>query len=182
MSYFNQITSRLIFRKASSDDVAAWKEFLIKNSLIHFLGLDLNKSPEELATNWISMQLKRYDDVGLGHLAVIEKDSGLLIGMAGIIPRNWADREDYEIAYSFIPRYWGKGFATEAAKSLLEYGRENIQTDRFISIIDLENHASANVARKNGMKVLFQTEFLGMDVNVFGINLNSSVTSASSNE
>ena len=106
MSYFNQITSRLIFRKASSDDVAAWKEFFIKNSLIHFLGLDLNKSPEELATNWISMQLKRYDDVGLGHLAVIEKDSGLLIGMAGIIPRNWADREDYEIAYSFIPRYF----------------------------------------------------------------------------
>ncbi|MEM9050969.1 MAG: GNAT family N-acetyltransferase [Bacteroidota bacterium] len=173
MSYFNQGSGRLIFRKTSLEDVSDWKEFFINNSLIHFLGLDLNKSPEELATNWIEMQLKRYEELGLGHLAVTEIDSGLFIGMAGIIPRNLADRKDHEIAYSFIPRYWGKGYATEAARSLLQYGKQNIQTDRFISIIDLENHACANVARKNGMEILFQTEFLGMDVNVFGINLNS---------
>ena len=173
MSYFHQESERLIFRKVGLGDVPAWREFFINDSLVHFLGLALNKSPEELATNWIEMQLKRYEECSLGHLAVIEKTSNQLIGMAGIIPRNLADREDYEIAYSFIPKYWGKGFATEAARTLLDYGKENIKTDRFISIIDLENHASANVARKNGMEILFQTEFLGMDVNVFGINLNS---------
>jgi len=44
-----------------------------------------------------------------------------------------------------------------------------MKADRFVSIIDKNNIDSINVAKKNGMEVLFETHYLGMDVYVYGV-------------
>lgn len=169
MDYFNQNSERLKYRKLTEEDISSWVEFFIDNDRLQYLGIDLQKSKEILAEEWIKAQLIRYKNQGLGHLAVELKKSGNFIGMGGILPRELNGNKEYEIAYSLKPNYWGNGYATEIAKTMREFGSKIIDTDRFISIIDVANVESANVAKKNGMTVLFNTEYLGMKVNVFGI-------------
>ena len=170
MSYFNQETERLKFRKLTREDIPTWTKFFLDNDRLRFLGIDLSKTPESHSTEWIERQLKRYVTEGLGHLAVELKETNEFIGVGGIIPRELESKIELEIAYSLIPEYWKKGYGTELAIQLKEFGFKNIKPKRFVSIIDKENSDSINVAVKNGMKVLFETNYLGMDVQVFGIN------------
>jgi len=79
------------------------------------------------------------------------------------------EKNEYEIAYSLKPKYWGKGYATEIAKTMIEYGFSSKLSERFISIIALENLNSSKVAIKNGMKLEYNTDYLNMMVNVFSV-------------
>ncbi len=168
--YFNQESERLKFRKLTSEDISSWIEFFSNNKHLKYLGIDLQKEPKNLATDWIQAQLKRYEDNGLGHLAIELKESQELIGMGGILSRELHGKQEYEIAYSLKPNYWGKGYATEIAVQMKKFGQNYINTQRLISIIHVENSESSKVAIKNQMEILFQTEFLGMKVDVYGIN------------
>lgn len=169
MKYFNQETERVLFRKVTMSDVEIWSEFFINNEMLKFVGIDMSKEPEVLATEWISRQLERYESHGLGHLAVVEKQTGNLIGMSGIIPREVDGKNEIEIAYSLKQEFWGKGYATEIATHLKKFGLENGISNRFVSIIAKENTASINVAKKNDMAILYETNYLGMDVFVLGV-------------
>ena len=171
MNYFNQDSERLKFRKLTPKDIPSWIEFFVDNNRLQYLGMDLEKSKETLAKEWINAQLVRYEKQGLGHLAVELKANGQFIGMGGILPRELNGIKEYEIAYSLKPNFWGKGYATEIAKKMKRFGCEYINTNRFISIIDIGNVESANVARKNGMNVLLRTEYLGMKVDVYGVQV-----------
>lgn len=168
MNYFEQESERLTYRRLTTEGTPSWLEFFHNNDRLKYFGMDPSKSHEELAKDWIEAQLNRYKTQGFGHLAVIEKDSGDFIGMSGILPRELNEKEEYEISYSLKPNYWGKGYGTEMAKAMTAFGTKHINTERFISIIHIDNTASAHVAKKNGMDILFQTEFLGMKVNVYG--------------
>ncbi|MDX1604160.1 MAG: GNAT family N-acetyltransferase [Salinimicrobium sediminis] len=170
MDYFDQQSDRLTYRKLNEKDIDSWVEFFVDNDRLAYLGLDLSKTKETLAEEWIRLQFNRYQEQGLGHLAVELKETGEFIGMGGIIPRELNGKKEYEIAYSLKPRFWGNGFATEIARTFRDHGFKNKIADRFISIIDIANHPSAHVARKNGMLVLFKTEYLGLQVNIFGVD------------
>ncbi|MCH2046885.1 MAG: GNAT family N-acetyltransferase [Saprospiraceae bacterium] len=170
MSYFNQQTERLNFRKLTREDIPVWTTFFVDNDRLRFLGIDLSKRPETHSTEWIEKQIERYEAEGLGHLAIELKETKEFIGVGGIIPRVLENKNEFEIAYSLLPKFWKNGYATELARQMIKYGSDNIKHERFVSIIDKENLASINVALKNGMKVLFETQYLGMNVEVYGIN------------
>jgi ribosomal-protein-alanine N-acetyltransferase len=168
VEYFNQETERVILRKLTMSDVEKWTGFFVDNQMLKYVGIDMSKSPSTLATDWISKQLERYENQGLGHLAAIEKNSGEFIGVSGIIPREVDGKAEMEISYSLKQEFWGKGFATEISTQLKKFGLENNISNQFVSIIDKENTASINVAIKNGMKILSETKYLGMDVFILG--------------
>ena len=169
MNYFNQETQRLHLRKLTLEDIPTWTEFFVDNDRLKFLGIDVTKDSQTLATEWIQSQLKRYENQGLGFLALIEKETNNFIGLAGILPRDINETTEYEIAYSLKKEFWGKGFATEVATHLKEFGLKNNIATRLVSIIDKENKDSINVAQKNKMNILYEIDnYLGMNVYVFG--------------
>lgn len=114
--------------------------------------------------------MDRYATQGFGHLAVISKESGASIGMAGIIPRLINNQEEYEIAYSLKPLFWGHGFGTEIAQQMRRFGQQNQISKTFISIIHKENYESIRVAEKNNMIKDYETYYLEMDVIVYRTN------------
>lgn len=173
MSYFNIESKRLRFRKLSLEDIPVWSQFFINNGSLSYLGLDLNLSPETNAESWISRQLERYETQGWGHLAAELKSTGDFIGMGGILPQEINGKPEFEIAYSLLPAFWGKGYGTEIAEQMKCYGFVHLDVPRLVSVIDIRNQRSIKVAMKNGMEPLFRTKYFDLDVDVYGINRDS---------
>ena len=102
-----------------------------------------------------------------GPLAVVEKKSGNTIGYCGLTRiDDVCGKSEIQLGYRLTTRYWGMGYATEAAFSVLEYGFGPLGLIRVIAIIDPINMASLNVTRKLGMsyeKDVFLPEYAHPD-------------------
>ena len=105
---------------------------------------------------------------GYGHWAVEEKASGQFIGRLGLqYPEGWPG---FEIGWTLRRESWGKGYATEGARKALAYAFTELDREHVISLIHRDNAASIKVAERLGEKVEGQTEVLGIDVLIYGIN------------
>jgi [ribosomal protein S5]-alanine N-acetyltransferase len=164
-------TNRLFIRKLEESDKAIWKDFFIHNPSLPYLGIDLNKTPEESANDWINFQFKRYAENRYGHHVLIKKDTNEFIGMCGLLKQIVEDKQEVEIGYSLLPNYWGNGYATEAAQFFRDFGFKNEKLDHIISIVDIRNIASQNVAKKNGMTINRQIKYHNLDVFIYQITL-----------
>ena len=112
-------------------------------------------------------QLKRYEDNGYGYLKLIDRNTGDLVGHTGLIHRVLDGKDTYEIAYSMLPAFWGRGYASEASQRMQDYVREHKVWDRAMSIIHFDNIASQKVAEKNGLKRVREWEYMEMPVYVY---------------
>jgi RimJ/RimL family protein N-acetyltransferase len=91
------------------------------------------------------------DHPQLGLWATIYKPTNQFIGRCGLLPWTIEQRLEVEVAYLLDKAYWRQGLGSEAAQGILDYGFEQLQLSRLICLIDPENQASINVARKIGM-------------------------------
>lgn len=82
--------------------------------------------------------------------AVIELEEEKLIGAVEINIRDSFNLEG-EIGYIIHPDYWGKGYATEAASLILDFGFANLKLHRIFATCDPKNIASSKVLEKIGM-------------------------------
>lgn len=162
-------TDRLKFRLLAEADFDKWLPLFKETSVLDFFGMDGNLPPETHCRNWFNKIQHRYDNDLGGLNVLIHKASGDFIGQCGLLIQTVEGEEYMEIGYSILPEHWGKGYATEAAQKCRDLAFENNFSDEIISIVHIENHRSANVARKNGMKVIRQARFHDMPVNLFGI-------------
>jgi ribosomal-protein-alanine N-acetyltransferase len=83
---------------------------------------------------------------------VIEKETGKIIGTGGILEKDIDGRNQYEIVYVLAKSAWGKGFATEIARSLKDYAFNELGLNRVTALIDTDNLKSEKVATKIGLK------------------------------
>lgn len=91
---------------------------------------------------------------GYGFGAVVLKENGRCIGMAGLKPTKDVpvrQPEAIEIGWRLLPEFWGKGFATEAAQALLALGFETLNLPEIVSFAVWNNEASIAVMRRIGM-------------------------------
>ncbi len=64
---------------------------------------------------------------GIGFCSVFEKESGNFIGQAGLFHIGYDDTQpDIETAYRLHKKFWGKGYATELAKALIQWGFQHL--------------------------------------------------------
>lgn len=68
--------------------------------------------------------------------------------------------------------YWGKGYATEAAREIIKYGFNVLHLLRIYSVVHPENHASVRVTQRLGMKPMGYTNeyYGGVEVLLFQID------------
>ncbi len=87
----------------------------------------------------------------LGLWATVHKETNKFIGRCGLLPWTIDGQDEVEVAYLISKSYWGQGLGTEAAQAILDYGFDQLNLSRLISLIDEENSASIKVAKKIGM-------------------------------
>jgi [ribosomal protein S5]-alanine N-acetyltransferase len=162
-------TPRILFRRIELTDFDAWLEFFKHpSSFEHWVSE--RQQPGLECKQWYAKQFNRYETDQGGMNAVIEKSTGKLIGHAGLLVQHVDGIEELEVAYSLVPAFRNKGFASEAAVKCKEFAFQNNLTPSLISIISLTNTPSANVALKNGMKIEKQTTYNQNPVNIFRIH------------
>jgi RimJ/RimL family protein N-acetyltransferase len=160
-------TSRLRFRKLTSADTTPLMEYFDDPVANEFLFIP--EPTETFAKNWVARQQRRYQSTSGGLLAVELKESGELIGQSGLILQFVDGIPKIEISYHFIPRFWGKGYATEAAMALRDLAFETELAETLISLIHPDNLRSQGVAFRNGMKEWKRTIWRGQQYIVFRI-------------
>lgn len=146
-------TERLILRELLPDDVKGMFELDADERVHVYLGNQPVKTIEQSSAiiNFIRQQ---YVDDGIGRWAAIEKKTNHFIGWAGLklIKETINNHTQfYDVGYRFIPAYWGKGYATEAAIASVEYGFRNLDAAVIYGMADAENKASKNVLQKAGL-------------------------------
>lgn len=170
--YYQQESERLIYRAFQEGDVDSFLPFFDREDYMKFLAQDISIPARERAETWINRQIQRQNEGEYGQLAVIEKATGEFIGVGGIIARNWDGKEDYEMTYSLIPAFWGKGYARELVQHFIEFSKENLPVESVISMIHPENIASQKVAFANGLKLDGKWQFLDIPVNIYRVSLD----------
>jgi ribosomal-protein-alanine N-acetyltransferase len=165
-------TERLKFRLLNIDDFDVWVELFENIEVCRFLGVDKIETPKERCKLWFEMTFERYkNDLG-GANVLIEKSTNKIIGQSGLIVREIDGKQEIEIAYSILPEFRKKGFASESTEKCKEFAFENKFSESLISIINSENINSEKVAKKNGMKNDKTIDYNGMLVNIYRINFN----------
>jgi [ribosomal protein S5]-alanine N-acetyltransferase len=87
---------------------------------------------------------------GYGFLAVVERESGEVIGDAGLHPL--AGRgPDVELGYTLARWAWGRGYATELGRALVQHAFAELRVPRVVAQVEPDNHASRHVLEKLGM-------------------------------
>lgn len=142
-------TDRLVLDEFTDTDAPFILELLTDPSFVDNIGDRGLKSLDD-ATAYIENGPKpAYATIGFHMWRVTEKVSGEPCGMCGLIKREGLDHPD--VGYAFLPRFWGRGYAVEAAAACLEWGRREKGLTRIVAIIKPGNEASAKVLGKLGM-------------------------------
>jgi RimJ/RimL family protein N-acetyltransferase len=157
-------TDRLILRMFRESDLDAYAEMCGDPEVMKYLGgvtMTRSEAWRNMATvlgHWLLR--------GFGLWAVEEKATGVLVGRVGCWqPEGWPGME---IAWTLRRSFWGRGYATEAARAALEVAFSQLAQTHVISMIHSENAASIRVAQRLRMRLEGRTELLGQAVAIYG--------------
>ena len=158
-------TERLVLREFRESDTDAYAEMLADPEVVRFLG----GTPMSRAEAWRNMSMVIGHRVlrGYGFWAVEERGVGELVGRVGCWrPEGWPG---LEVGWTLRRAFWGRGYATEAARASVEYAFTKLDQTRVISLIAPENTASIRVAERLGERPVGEWEVFGTKVIIYGI-------------
>ncbi len=146
-------TSRLRLRELSLDDAAFVRELVNEPAWLRFIG-DKGVATLDDARAYIARgPLASYAQFGFGLYRVELAVEGTPIGICGLIRRETLG--DVDLGFAFLERYWGRGYAREAAASVIELGHRDLGLERIVAITDPDNHPSIRVLE--GVGFAFET-------------------------
>ncbi len=143
-------TERLLLRELVDDDLPGLCRVLQDTEVIY--AYERVFSDKEISS-WLKRQFQCYAVDGFGMWAVVLKETGKMIGHAGISMQVYGDEELPEIGYMFEKAFWHQGFATEAVIACRDYAFAALGIDTVYSVVRADNMPSRAVARRNGMKI-----------------------------
>ena len=140
-------TERLVLRPVTADNHAALLAHWTQPAVRRFLFDGVALSPAEVAET-IEESTGDFAARGYG-IWIIELGSETgLAGTAGLRP---LEDSGLEIFYSLAPGAWGHGYATEAARAVVEYGLGPLGLPEVLAEVDEDNTASVAVVKRLGM-------------------------------
>lgn len=151
-------TDRLILRAFEESDLDEYGKLMGNKHVYQWLGNRKERSRED-AKKLIHHFIRAFKENGIGVLAVISKESGKLIGQAGVNYLRELDAREYLYALDY--KEWNKGYATEIGKHFIDYYRSTFPKEKLIAIVHPDNLRSKKVLSKlsfeyKGQKELFE--------------------------
>lgn len=95
-----------------------------------------------------------YRYYGYGMWLVIEKETGKVIGRAGLEHREFDGETEVELGYLIAPEYQRKGYATEVCQAIIDFFDSEVDMPRLNCVMDEANVASVKLAEKLGFSYM----------------------------
>ncbi|MCR8842461.1 GNAT family N-acetyltransferase [Paenibacillus sp. SC116] len=139
-------TERLHLRKMKESDSSSLFTIWSDPDVTQFMNVT-SFTNEDQAKDMIKLLDELSKDNKAIRLSIIEMESNEIIGSCGF---NYLDFEHAkaEIGYDMAKAYWGKGYASEAVRSLLDYGFSTLNLNRIEAKVELENVSSIKLLQK----------------------------------
>ncbi|MFD0963563.1 GNAT family N-acetyltransferase [Pseudofulvibacter geojedonensis] len=166
-------TERLILRPVENTDLQGMFELDSDPEVHKYLGNMPIKTLDQ-AQEGIDYLQKQYKERGIARWAVVLKETNEFMGWCGIKYLIESEQMNgvynvYELGYRFIPKFWGKGYATESAQAWVDYMFKEAGVKSLYAAADIPNKGSVNVLQKVGFKITdeFVFEWKGVKSNCY---------------
>ena len=160
-------TDRLTLRLLGEGDEAFIVELLNDPGFFRFIGDRGVRTSDDARRYLENGPLASYERYGFGLWAVEARDGGEVMGICGLLKRDWLG--DADIGFAFLPRYRGKGYALEAASGVMAHARNVLGLTQVAAITSPDNVASIALLGKIGFRLERVARAMpdGDEVNVF---------------
>jgi RimJ/RimL family protein N-acetyltransferase len=143
-------TERLILRRLTTEDAEFIVELMNDPDWLRYIGDRGVRTVEEARTYLLAGPLAMYDRLGFGLYCVELRESGVPIGICGLLKRDAL--VDVDIGFAMLPAFRARGYAYEAAAATLEYAKRELGLTRVVAIVSPENEGSKQLLRKLGLR------------------------------
>lgn len=145
-------TERLILREFAEDDWARVLEYQSDPRYLRYYEWEARTPDDARAFVGMFLRWQGEQPRRKWQLAVTLRESGLLVGNCGVRQAQ-AGARCAELGYELDPAYWGRGYATEAAQTMLAFAFGELGIHRVQAEVIAENTASARVLAKLGFRL-----------------------------
>jgi RimJ/RimL family protein N-acetyltransferase len=142
-------TRRLKLRELTADDAEFVFRLVNEPSFLANIGDKGVRTLADAREFILDGPWRRNQKPGYGQFLVELKPDGIPIGVCGLLYRERLDVTD--IGCAFLPRYWRRGFAFEAATGVMEYGRTSLGITKIVGLTHKDNLASIGLLERFGM-------------------------------
>ena len=147
-------TDRLVLREFTADDVDNLIELDADPEVVLWTP-DESTSRDEVERDVLPHFLRYYTDTpGFGFWAVEEKATGEFIGWFHLRPAQGHGPDEPEIGYRLRRSAWGKGYATEGSRALIDKAFSEHPVRRVIAETSAIHTASRRVMEKSGLRLV----------------------------
>ena len=112
---------------------------------------------------------------GGGLWCISNKSTGDFLGLTLLLYTD--DRTEVEFGYRLLPRFWGRGYATEAGRAVVNHAFGDLGLTALCAIIHPDNTASSTVAEKLGFAQKGHTTRLGFNLDHYMLRRDSLIHS-----
>lgn len=146
----NLASERLHFRKLTNNDAPEVLKLRGNTKTMKFIPRPILTTIDEALAH-IKMINDKIDENLDINWAVTEKNNTNCIGIMGFF-HTQPEHFRTELGYMIQPKYWGKGYVTEAVKTLLDFAFNTLNFHSVEAVIDARHTASERVLQKNGFR------------------------------
>jgi len=143
-------TPRLRIRHLTAADAAFTCHLLNEPSFIDNIA-DRGVRSEIDAMHYLAEgPIKSYQQHGYGLFLVENSENHTPMGFCGLLFRDHLQETD--IGFAFLPQFWGKGYAFEAASAVMHFGYNKLKLKRIVGLTSAGNMASVKVLNRLGLQ------------------------------
>lgn len=110
------------------------------------------KLSDEKLKSVLAKDMALWDEKGFGPFVWFEQSSGEFVGRGGLNQSQPDGKTEIELAYSLVPKFWGKGYATEIGQFSLHQAFQELDLSNVVCFTSEENSRSLQVMQKLGCK------------------------------
>ena len=143
-------TERLFLRRFTVDDAQFILTLVNEPSFLRYIGDKQVRNLEDARQYILNGPVASYERNGFGLYLVELRKSHTPIGMCGLIKRE--ELPDPDVGFAFLPDFWTRGFAFEAAAAVLQNAGERLRLERILAITSLDNEASIRLLQRLGFR------------------------------
>lgn len=148
-------TDRLVLRPVTAADAPDLLALDNDPAVMRYINGGRPTSPEDIRDRTLPRLLHHYPCTGTrGYWAARRKDTGTFLGWFGLRPLADHDPAVVELGYRLNRAAWGRGYATEGARALVDKGFTDLGVQRVTANTMAVNTGSRRVMEKAGLTFL----------------------------